>query len=820
MTPEDPNYSALERAISEIRSEEIDSAAMEAAATRVWSRVAAQGDGEPIRNCADFQALIPAYKAGHLPEARALLVTDHLHQCVACRRVFEGKVTTMAPRASARPRVLPARWAIAAGVLLVAGISAWIVIDRFGAHSGQAMVQMVSGTLYELSAAGMHPMAAGQALPDGVEIRTARDSDALLQLRDGSLVELRERSGFETSASGKDTTVHMSHGSIIVQAAHRRSGHLYVATADCRVAVTGTVFSVSSGVTGSRVSVIAGEVHVAQGNSEKVLHPGQQTTTTASLAPVSVPDDIAWSRDRDHYLKLLQQVSALRSDLDQVHLPELRYSSRLLARLPANTAFFASVPNLGNYLAQAQTVIQRQLAQNQELRQWWSSRGSKIDPLLERLRAASEYLGDEIILAAVPDANGKIQGPVFLAGSRRDGFADFLKGQGVPVAVISRSGLLIFGPVPAAVDQMSAALGEPSGFDKTPFYARIADAYREGVGLLLCADLSRLPAPPAGRPRYFVAGEKEVDGRMEARATVSFDGPRSGVAAWLAPPSPMGVLDYVSPQAGFAASFVVKDPVAIMDELAHLQSSSAIEKALAVMRQETGVDVRNDLAGSLGGEFAIALDGPAFPVPSWKLVAEIYNAAGLEAALQKLVEACNLQAARQGAKPLRTSQETAGGRTYYMIAAADPNPLTEVHYTFADGYLIAAPTRALLDQALQVKASGAALTRSGAFISMLPRDQHVNFSALLYQNLGTTLAPLTGLLGSFSSSGKHNDLQSLGDLKPTLITGYCEPDRITLSGTGSLPGLTSLLRGNLGAAGKQFSIGQLFGTQAAHPAYR
>ena len=26
-----------------------------------------------------------------------------------------------------------------------------------------------------------------------------------------------------------------------------------------------------------------------------------------------------------------------------------------------------------------------------------------------------------------------------------------------------------------------------------------------------------------------------------------------------------------------------------------------------------------DLAASLGGEFAVVLDGPAFPVPSWKL---------------------------------------------------------------------------------------------------------------------------------------------------------------------------------------------------------
>ena len=65
------------------------------------------------------------------------------------------------------------------------------------------------------------------------------------------------------------------------------------------MAVTGTVFSVSSGVKGSRVSVIQGEVHVSQDNEEKVLHPGDQAVTSANLEPVSVRDDISWSRNRD-----------------------------------------------------------------------------------------------------------------------------------------------------------------------------------------------------------------------------------------------------------------------------------------------------------------------------------------------------------------------------------------------------------------------------------------------------------------------------------------------------------------------------------------
>ncbi len=94
---------------------------------------------------------------------------------------------------------------------------------------------------------------------------------------------------------------------------------------------------------GSRVSVVQGEVRVSQDNEEKVLHPGDQAVTSANLEPVSVQDDISWSRNRE---KLMQQLEALRAGLQKIRMPALRYSSKLLERLPANTVFFASIPNL------------------------------------------------------------------------------------------------------------------------------------------------------------------------------------------------------------------------------------------------------------------------------------------------------------------------------------------------------------------------------------------------------------------------------------------------------------------------------------------
>jgi len=59
--------SILEQAASEIRGESIADEAVEAAAARVWARLSneAQPAGQ-IRTCADFQALIPDYRAGRL----------------------------------------------------------------------------------------------------------------------------------------------------------------------------------------------------------------------------------------------------------------------------------------------------------------------------------------------------------------------------------------------------------------------------------------------------------------------------------------------------------------------------------------------------------------------------------------------------------------------------------------------------------------------------------------------------------------------------------------------------------------------------------
>ncbi len=789
----------LEQALAEIRDEAMDPAVIEAAADRVWAKL--HSGSNVIRSCADFQALIPELRAGRLSEARALLLKDHLHQCVACRHIYEGKVVSMPALPVVRRTNHAARWALAATVLLAAGVTVWWAYDRFGAPTGQAIVASLDGTLYSVGANGIQQLHKGDALPDGVELRTAKDSDAMLQLADGSQVEMRERSSLYTTRAALDVTIRLGRGSVLVQATHRTKGHLYVDTSDCRVAVTGTKFAVTAGDKGSRVSVVEGEVHVTQENQVKILHAGDSAETSASVEPEPVSDDIAWSRNRETLVKQLG--TTLKK------LGDLRYSSKLLARMPSNTRLFVSIPNVAGYLADAQSVLNKKLAGSPETSSLWTEH---MGAALDLIRAGSEYLGDEIDIV-------EENGPVVVAEEKRPGFAEFLHQKGLPLAVVTRGGLILFGPERAAVETAAGKLD--SGFASTPFYGRVAESFKQGAGLMLWVDLGSMQTPIPGA-RYFSAQQKLTNGHMVASAVLGFDGPRTGLAAQLAAPSPMGSLDYVSPEALAVLGFVVKDPGAIVDAAMSVTQGSmaAAQQTLAEERQDKGFDLRQEFAASLGGEFTIAMDGALMPVPSWKLVSEVYDQARFQAIIQRFVDLHNQQVAKAGKPPIRTGQETVDGRTYYSIAVADSGPLMEAHYTFDRGYLIAAPSVALVAKALQLQASGTSIKHSGKFLELTPRDRYLNFSAVVYQNLGTSLAPFASLAGSLAGGrGGHGlPLQALSDIKPSLYAVYGETDRITMTGNGDVLGSTlqNLLNGDLrGLTG----VGQMMGTPARRNAY-
>jgi hypothetical protein len=57
-----------------------------------------------------------------------------------------------------------------------------------------------------------------------------------------------------------------------------------------------------------------------------------------------------------------------------------------------------------------------------------------------------------------------------------------------------------------------------------------------------------------------------LEGKTENHAVLTFDEQRRRFAAWLSAPSRMGTLSFVSPDAAFAMSFVLKSPESMMND--------------------------------------------------------------------------------------------------------------------------------------------------------------------------------------------------------------------------------------------------------------
>src|ERR1041384_5173232 len=299
----------LDKVTAEIRNEKIDPAAVSAAGERVWARVsAAAGETEfelpaveRIEGCQDFQSLIPAYLAGKLSEARSLLLVDHTHECIPCRKAMNEarakrtvsiKPAARKPSYSISPVVM--RWGIAAALVIGLGLLAVPFVQRFWPYGNfEATVQAAEGPVYQIADTRTAAVSNGAKLQAGEKVRTAKDGHAVVRLGDGSLIEMKDRSELYLTKTGKGTTIHLDRGSIVVEAAKQKDGQLFVESGDSLVSVTGTTFSVNNGTKGSLVSVIEGQVNLNHAVSDRVLRPGKQATTNPAISIIPVKDEVA-----------------------------------------------------------------------------------------------------------------------------------------------------------------------------------------------------------------------------------------------------------------------------------------------------------------------------------------------------------------------------------------------------------------------------------------------------------------------------------------------------------------------------------------------
>jgi ferric-dicitrate binding protein FerR (iron transport regulator) len=836
---------------AEIRNERLDSPTVDGAARRVWTRMtgeqAAVAAGvrpvEQIRNCDDFQALIPAYLQGYLSSARTTLLEDHTRECVPCRKALkqarhgnQESIRLQEQRAkadAARRRANVLRWAVAAALVVGVGLFAWPWIQRSinSLYTLSAIVEAAQGGVYKVTGDKTQAVKAGEKLLRGEHIRTAKNSGAVVKLSDGTLVEMRERSEFSVNDTTAGATINLERGQVIVQAAKQRPDRkLFVQTDDSLVSVTGTIFSVNSGAKGARVSVIEGEVHVDSAGKSQALRAGDQAATHDSIERVPVREEIAWSRDAGRYIRMLD---AIRNQIDrQLAMPGNRYSTRLLDMVPGDTVLYVAIPNISETLARANEILQENLLKNDELRGWWeqeqkeSNKRQGLNQAIELMREFGSQLGDEIVIAAAanPKGSGEPEEPVLLAEVKDGGaFRSFLEGQleklgsekkharivDDPMNIASEGkdeffiwitgDLIAVSPRREQLQSLAARMRQGANpFASTPFYAQIANLYRDGAGLVIAADLDRIVMQSLRREkdaaaaqqlgvtdlRYFIVEVKEKDGKPYNRAVVSYRENQRGVTSWLAQPGPMGALEFMSPDASLVAAFVVKEPTALADDLFETLKKADEKgwKGLQRFQAEQGINLRNDFAAPLGGEYAFALDGPVLPVPSWKAVFQVDDQQHLQQTLEHLVDMINADLAGQGKKGLAWTRTESGGRVFYTLKSLDYGP--EVNYTYAYGYFIAAPSRALVENAIKYKESGHTLLGSPKFKASLPEDKQVSFSAMVYLNAGSVTAPMKGISSAMSAGApkevRNKVMQLLGG-KAGLAYVYALNDRMIMS---------------------------------------
>lgn len=838
----------LNQAIQEIRNTSVSAEEVEQASARARQRLQDECNKvvphpsvsgvERIQSCEDFRALISAYLTSSLTAARRLLFEDHVRECVSCRKALEtarhgstGSSRAQVRGALAQPfrQTRRLRWIAPIAAILVVAIALQTgpVRDWLWPIDVHAVVQAVDGGLAHVSGHEVQTVKAGQRIERGQVVRTASDSGAVLALADGSRIEMAQRSELSLARARDGVKIQLSRGNIIVSAA-KQHGHLYVETGDCTVAVVGTVFSVSSGVKGSRVTVIEGKVQVQQDDGvDRPVQPGEQVFTNPAMGFVPINEEIGWSRNAE---ELLKELAAFGQDFaSRAERESMRYTSNLVPLVSADTLVLASLPNVSQPFSESFALFRQRVRENQALSGWWEqneqpSRGMSLNDIANRVSEVGKYLGPEVVLA-FPKYMRNRQPMLLAETTQPDVLVSALEGDlqrfaetGSPsyfrlarnsteLAAMTGSGMVIYVGdglmIAADPGEIRRALAVRRGslagsFAGTPLHGRLEQAYQEGVGWLLAVDLQQLMQPGAEMAdlgfenvQQLVLEQKTGIGSAASQVTLGFSQERHGLPAWLASPAPMGALEFVSPNAYGFSAWLIKDPELILDDLLRVtqgnrpQGDNPMNRDLSAVEEFLRIDVRRDLLATLGNEALVAFDGPILPTPSWKMVFEVNDAPRLENAIQWVVTAVNREAEARGFPTWTLESESVDGKMYYALASKGAP--AEIHYTSWMGYMIVAPSRALLAEAIRIHDSGNSIRHSSAFRALMPADGRDTASAIMYQNLEALGQSIPSVATETSREFREfiENASLVQSAIPKVVFVYGEPDRIMGSAQGS-----------------------------------
>jgi hypothetical protein len=577
----------------------------------------------------------------------------------------------------------------------------------------------------------------------------------------------------------------------------------------------------------------AGPSSAPAGAQAKRPRSAATANTPAQHQPVKGED---WQK----YSAVITELVKFQAKLQQeLQFPALRSQSRLLPLLPDSTLAVGALPNYGTTLHQATLAFQREREENPTLREWWKNDvgddGPRIDDALDRLYQGSQYLGDEVVVSAT--SRGTTPVPLIFAEVKKPGLKAFLQqankdfsktpnpsllfmdpeelagasptfgavthgatDHGDETIVLVRPDFVVVGFDLESLRAFNSLLDKhAAGFPSTPFGQRLTQAYQGGAGVVAGADLHKiLTLLPMKQDKdrasfqrtgfddlkYIVWEHKDLASQATSQAEITFNGPRRGMASWLANPQTLGGLDFVSPKSAMVIALGLKSPALMFEDIKDVATASNPDALamLPMMEAQFQVNLKQDLLSKLTGEIIIEVDPSDSQVPAWKLALRVNDAAGLQQTLSRLL----------AAQSIETTQAEAAGVVYHSFMVPSGAKPVDINYAFVDGYLLVGTGRQAVAEAVQFHRSGGSLAKSAELRSWLLPGRSTEASGFVYQNIAAMIAPMMGQMPP-EMGGIMKQFYS--GSKPTVMWVYGDDSAIREAHTGGSLDISVVLLG-------------------------
>jgi type IV pilus assembly protein PilA len=565
--------------------------------------------------------------------------------------------------------------------------------------------------------------------------------------------------------------------------------------------------------------------------TRRVASPKSTASAGASTVDKPVQPDFSWLQDLLKNKELIADFEKFSEKVkDGVQYPTARTQSNILGRLPDSTTFYVALPNYGETLHQSLDIFRQELQESVALRDFLKKNKldamePKIEDGIQKFYEFSQFLGDEVVIT------GKLQGKepamLFVAEIKKPGVKEFLEklnnqyftdkndrlrildpqglaasdsARGQAPVVLVRPDLIAIGLSVSSVREFNTQIDESGPkFAASPLGQRVAQSYQGGTNSVISVDLHQLisliPQPkPADRimleksgfgdVKYLVSDNTLTGGKSLNRMELAFNGPRHGIASWIAAPAPMGGLDFISSKAYIAADMVLKSPAQIFDDLQDIAGNAAFA-SLTQMEAQLKMNLKQDLLSKLGGEIAFEMRQPpmTFPEqgqtaakpttpPAFKVILRVLDPDGLQQTLARLLAMA----------PMQSGKREEDGVTFNTLTTPGANGnTTEMDYFFMDGYLVITSDAEGAREAVRAHRTGDSLAKFSKLREATPAGQSANASMIMYQNAGQMMGPMLAQLPPEIRQLLPNT--TLADAKPTVF--YVNAEESAFRGTTS-----------------------------------